>query len=134
MMAATPLSKWMAAHRLNCLLPVVWLTMPSVIGAPPAQLLPLIVKGESPATAGTGTATTTASIVAEFEAFAFTSGGNGTTSLDLTLDAAGNVAIGAQLVQVFSDAGNAGSEALYQSVGFSRVAYHECLRRPAPEA
>ena len=39
--------------------------------------------------------------------------------------------LGAQLVQVFSDADNAASEALYQSVGFTRRAFHDRYRRPA---
>ena len=38
--------------------------------------------------------------------------------------------LGANLVQVFSDADNAASEALYQSVGFSRRAFHDRFRRP----
>lgn len=38
--------------------------------------------------------------------------------------------LGARLVQVLSDADNAASEALYQSVGFSRRAYHDRFRRP----
>jgi ribosomal protein S18 acetylase RimI-like enzyme len=38
--------------------------------------------------------------------------------------------LGANLVQVFSDADNAASEALYQSVGFSRRAFHDLFRRP----
>jgi len=38
---------------------------------------------------------------------------------------------GARLVQVFSDAENVASEALYQSVGFRRRAYHRPYRRPA---
>lgn len=37
--------------------------------------------------------------------------------------------LGANLVQVFSDADNAASEALYQSVGFRRRRYHELFRR-----
>jgi GNAT superfamily N-acetyltransferase len=39
--------------------------------------------------------------------------------------------LGATLVQVFSDADNAASEALYQSVGFTRRAFHDRFRRPA---
>jgi ribosomal protein S18 acetylase RimI-like enzyme len=38
--------------------------------------------------------------------------------------------LGADLVQVFSDADNTASEALYQSVGFTRRAFHDRLRRP----
>jgi ribosomal protein S18 acetylase RimI-like enzyme len=38
---------------------------------------------------------------------------------------------GARLVQVFSDAENVASEALYQSVGFRRRAYHRLHRRPS---
>jgi ribosomal protein S18 acetylase RimI-like enzyme len=38
--------------------------------------------------------------------------------------------LGANLVQVFSDADNAASEALYQSVGFTRRAFHDRFRRP----
>ena len=38
--------------------------------------------------------------------------------------------LGAHLVQVFSDADNAASEALYQSVGFTRRAFHDRYRRP----
>ncbi len=37
---------------------------------------------------------------------------------------------GADLVQVFSDADNLASEALYQAVGFRRRAFHERYRRP----
>jgi ribosomal protein S18 acetylase RimI-like enzyme len=37
--------------------------------------------------------------------------------------------LGASLVQVFSDADNAASEALYQSVGFRRRAFHDKFRR-----
>lgn len=40
-------------------------------------------------------------------------------------------ALGANLVQVFSDADNLASEALYQSVGFRRRACHELFRREA---
>jgi ribosomal protein S18 acetylase RimI-like enzyme len=39
--------------------------------------------------------------------------------------------LGANLVQVFSDADNVASEALYQSVGFRRRAYHELFRSEA---
>jgi ribosomal protein S18 acetylase RimI-like enzyme len=39
--------------------------------------------------------------------------------------------LGATVVQVFSDADNAASEALYQSVGFRRRAFHDRFRRPA---
>jgi ribosomal protein S18 acetylase RimI-like enzyme len=42
-------------------------------------------------------------------------------------------ALGANLVQVFSYADNAASEALYQSVGFRRLAFHDRFRRPAAE-
>ena len=38
---------------------------------------------------------------------------------------------GARLVEVYSDAENVASEALYQSVGFRRRAYHRPYRRPA---
>lgn len=37
--------------------------------------------------------------------------------------------LGARLVQVYSDAENVASEALYQSVGFRRRAYHRAYRR-----
>jgi ribosomal protein S18 acetylase RimI-like enzyme len=40
-------------------------------------------------------------------------------------------ALGATVVQVFSHADNAASEALYESVGFRRVAYHDLFRREA---
>jgi ribosomal protein S18 acetylase RimI-like enzyme len=39
--------------------------------------------------------------------------------------------LGATLVQVFSEADNGASEALYQSVGFRRRAYHDRFRRSA---
>ncbi len=38
--------------------------------------------------------------------------------------------LGAKLVQVFSDADNVASERLYQSVGFTRRAFHDRFRRP----
>ena len=38
--------------------------------------------------------------------------------------------LGADLVQVFSDADNVASEGLYQAVGFRRRAFHERFRRP----
>jgi len=41
-------------------------------------------------------------------------------------------ALGASIVQVFSDADTAASEALYQSVGFRRRAFHDRFRRPPP--